>query len=383
MAVSNINYHRKNRKLSPHTALTLNSAAVFIEALATAGYQLSMPADPVNAVFLGYSYRRLAVIGLVLAAAAIMFMLTLKARRDAKWATTIVDRVTHNNSIFRVITITLGILSLGGWILSWTPPYRFQPYDLIFKGLHPIIVLLTIAGFQSVILLIALKFGIQWGRIKNILISQKFILINSLLVFGAILITWLFTALTRIGLTPDIAYWNEAGVPVLSAQVLLAWLVGFGFFILLGSSDKKQPDAGSGQQESSGINIANRFARFDMLVFLIIWLIAGVIWVSEPQVRSFFAPGPYPPNNEFYPISDAAGYDIAAQFALIGQELDNGHHVDKPLYSTFLFFMHLLAGQDFNLLVILQTIILATLPAILYLIGKELHSRTAGIIISL
>ncbi|MEJ5201772.1 MAG: hypothetical protein WHV66_06015 [Anaerolineales bacterium] len=114
--------------------------------------------------------------------------------------------------------------------------------------------------------------------------------------------------------------------------------------------------------------------------FFLIWLTGAVLWVAEPQPPTFFAPGPYPPNEELYPFSDAATYDLSAQYALIGQKLGNGFHVDKPLYSTFLLGLHLVAGQDYSLLVNVQSAILAVLPALLYLLLRQLFNRPTGLL---
>ncbi len=58
------------------------------------------------------------------------------------------------------------------------------------------------------------------------------------------LCTWIFVFITRIGITPDKAYWNEAGVPILGFQVVISLIVGFslGIFLSLFSNDKHISD---------------------------------------------------------------------------------------------------------------------------------------------
>ncbi len=46
-------------------------------------------------------------------------------------------------------------------------------------------------------------------------------------------------------------------------------------------------------------------------------------------------------------------------------------------------FIHALAGQDYNQVILVQMIVLACFPAVLYLLGKEFGSRPAGIMLAL
>jgi len=70
-------------------------------------------------------------------------------------------------------------------------------------------------------------------------------------------------------------------------------------------------------------------------------------------------PAPLPPNYEVYPYSDAAEYDLQSQSALIGQGFNQGKSMDNPLYPVFLFFVHLLSGQNYTINMALQAAIFA------------------------
>ena len=76
--------------------------------------------------------------------------------------------------------------------------------------------------------------------------------------------------------------------------------------------------------------------------------------------------GPYPPNNEMYPFSDAVGYDRAAMNALIGEGLGSKIYIDKPIYVAFLAIIHMLVGNQINSVVGLQVALIALLPVMLY-----------------
>ncbi len=181
---------------------------------------------------------------------------------------------------------------------------------------------------------------------------------------------WGLIGVTRLGLKPDPLYWNQPGVPLLSGQVLLAWLVGV--ILILGGYSRRV----TGWLSRLKVN------RLDLIIFGAIWLAAAVLWTHVPFPGSFFAPGPYPPNQQLYPFSDAAKYDTDAQYALLGLGMNDSNYTDKPLYSTFLLLLHVVFGQRYDWIVLAQVIILAIFPALLYLLGKALHSRVAGILVA-
>jgi hypothetical protein len=186
---------------------------------------------------------------------------------------------------------------------------------------------------------------------------------------------WIFIAFTRIGLIPDIDFWNEAGVPVSGLQILLAFVfslvIGYFLFSRLG---KHQPLA----QKTTKKKLA-----LDLVIGLALWGLAAGIWLAEPMRQSFNAPRPSPPYYEFFPFSDSTAYDIGGQFVLIGQGINNDLLTDKPLYMFFLAILHWVGGQSQSVVIGYQVLVLAAFPVILYLLGKEIHSRGAGILIAL
>ena len=189
-----------------------------------------------------------------------------------------------------------------------------------------------------------------------------------LLVFLCI---WGFVAFTRIGITPDVAYWNEAGVPILGLQVLFSLVVslvaGFGISRFMSVEPK-----------------TNRKGRIlNVVIPLAIWVLAAGVWLAEPQIQSFNAPRPSPPTYEYYPFSDATSYDLGSQYVLIGQGINNNLLTDKPLYMLFLAMLHAVGGQSVRVVSSLQVLVLALFPVMLYLLGKEMHNQEAGFLIAL
>jgi hypothetical protein len=127
----------------------------------------------------------------------------------------------------------------------------------------------------------------------------------------------------------------------------------------------------------------NRFdwpRHADTLLFFAIWGISAFFWVSQPLQASFFFTPPMSPNLEFYPFADLEFFDQASQYALLGQGINNGFFFDRTLYIAFLVYLHTFFGQNYELLMNIQAGLFAILPAVIYLIAKNLHSRPAGLI---
>jgi 4-amino-4-deoxy-L-arabinose transferase-like glycosyltransferase len=67
---------------------------------------------------------------------------------------------------------------------------------------------------------------------------------------------------------------------------------------------------------------------------------------------------------------------------MIGNGFGNGIP-QRPLYIVFLTVLHVLAGQDYGNVIVLQTLIFAFFPVLLYLFGREFLGRPIGISIAL
>jgi hypothetical protein len=108
-----------------------------------------------------------------------------------------------------------------------------------------------------------------------------------------LLIVFLLIFFTRLGLTPDPAYWSEPGVPILGWGFAIA-LIG-GMFVLWFTSAADERSKRS----------------FDILLPVAIYLAAVVIWLSVPVSvlkNSFYMPID-PQTSQPYPYSDAGYYD--------------------------------------------------------------------------
>jgi hypothetical protein len=191
-----------------------------------------------------------------------------------------------------------------------------------------------------------------------------------LLASGLLLALAAFIFISRIGIRADL-YWKVAGIPLLPMQLYSA----VGCVLLYSLIVEKWLPARfpNSKLKPEWITAA---------IFVLIWVGAAFCWNSTPQARSVFATGPYPPSNVMYPHSDAAVHDSGAAMIEIGLPVNGGQFTDKPAYMFFLGIIHLLVGDDIQRIVLVQVMFLALLPAILFLLGRELHSPKAGLLLA-
>jgi hypothetical protein len=334
---------------------------------ALAFYILSaVPSAAENAVIAGYSASRL----LLLAGAALPLFVFGSILVATGLSATRLDRVTSFTDALltekwkRISVIAVSsLLSIVGIILLITPPARLGDFASFAERLAPLVHLGGLLGVQTLLgqfLWRGGKFHFQnlhqWKPIFTVVII--------LLALAAVVAVW--AAWSGIGLKPEKYGWHRPGTPIPFSQVLIALFVSALFMFF---KDRIK-------------NISPSF-KFEALIFLSLWLAAFLIWQAEPMRRqSYFTPAPTPPNFESYPYSDAGFYDTLSQNILIGQ----GRTLEvilRPLYIFFLTALHLISGQDYNLILTLQTMTLALMPPLAFLLVSRMGSQWAGILSAL
>ncbi len=348
-----------------HSAYTLAvySLLVSVSAFVTGLAFILNPSDPDNNIFLGFSMQSLVLIGGVLFAGIVMAGGVVRAYKDQAWAAQVGQGLFGSTDSIQRTWILLGS---GLIVLSLMPQYRFGDFQGYFARLHPLIIWLAFISW--------LTFGVIWVEyrgfpkliLSSFLHAHKKALGVALISMTIFALVWVFIAWTGLGTRVSEDYWYGSGVPILGLQVLLAFAIGIGVFLL--------------EKSLSGIRLP---AFLDLLIFALVWGVAAFLWAHEPLQPSYFVPHPYPPNYEYYPYSDAASnFDILSQFALIGQGYNNGFFFERALYVGFLLLLHVLVGQEYAQVVTLQAVIFAVLPGILYLLGKAIHRRSFGVILA-
>lgn len=251
-------------------------------------------------------------------------------------------------------------LTLLGWLAFFLPGYWWGEYAAYYERFRPLLVWLGLIGLQTLIVL-ALRRGLQLRQLGTALKKDGFIWRIAAIVLVVSLLVWGTARLTGLGIESD-RYWNEAGVPVLGVQVLISIAVAMVAARLLGRVQRGWAEA---------------------LLMLLLWGLAVLLWAREPLTRTYFTPGPYYPDLTFYPFSDAAYYDAGGQYILLGKLIDNNYWVDKPLYMLFLGLLRAIGGQSYEKTILLQVMVLALQPVLIYLLGRDLHSRPAGVMAAL
>ncbi|HRQ23708.1 MAG TPA: hypothetical protein PLF42_09815, partial [Anaerolineales bacterium] len=338
---------------NPASRLPAFAAFLTLGAAVTLLLNLASPSDPKNAVFLGYSLERILLGGGLLALTFALLFLTWRLVRQPELSLRLWHVLTdHGRVSDAAFWLSLGVFVLL-LIILLTPSYRLAGNLSEYAArLHSVVVWLAVSGGVAALMILL---GRRDEALNAILLANRTAIKIGLLLFGFFLLVWALVALTGIGIRDHEDYWYGAGVPVLGLQILFSLVVGVVFLWV-------KPKSGR---------------RFDLLVFLLIWGASAWLWARQPLSTNYFFPDTA--NNPVYPYSDSALFDTGSQFALIGEGLFNGEYFDRAAYSAFLTLLHALAGQDVDQLMNLQAIVFAILPSIVYLIGRELHSRALGV----
>ena len=266
----------------------------------------------------------------------------------------LLDRATRPVTLFACVLFTL-LFGLLLFLLRYLHPEALSTY----VRLSPLLWYLAVLSIQLFVYLLFLSRGFH----PEALAANKSVIPPALAAFGLLLVVLLVIAFTRLGLTPDPAYWGEPGVAILGWGFLLALIGGVCVLWLTFSAR------------------GNSLHRY---LPLAIYLIAVIVWLSIPAevlTNSFYMPI-NPPTFQPFPYSDAGYYDQMAQSLLIGHPYE-GQIPTRPLYIFLLTVLHLLFGENYRNIIVGQTLALATIPVLFYVLGKKLHSQVAGALIAL
>lgn len=168
--------------------------------------------------------------------------------------------------------------------------------------------------------------------------------------------------LTGLGITPGNESWYESAIPILPAQLWSAALIVYAALRLTVSHP----------QLAQIKKVPNPF------IFVLIWALAALAFCWLPTRDHYFAPGPYPPQQQFYPYSDAIFIDFEARTAINGHGFNFGGTVQKPFATYLTYLIQLIIGTDTNRLQLIQSAIFAVVPALLYLFASDLAGKRAG-----
>jgi 4-amino-4-deoxy-L-arabinose transferase-like glycosyltransferase len=326
----------------------------------------NLPSDRGNAVIPGLSATRLAgIIIFLLFIAGFGLLAYLTLRKHDRLLTWLNDLLTSPSGDLVIVLSLVVAFATPVVLLILTGLSRVgevQQYKAYTARLAPFLV----PAFFSAIELIA---WIAYHRRETLttITSRPIDLYRRLgIVWAALGVLAVFTAVTGLGLIPDNAGdWGYPGVPLLEWQVILASLVAVLIMIL----------------ETRKLIPNHRHTDFWISVF--VWLLAVSLWLGQPIIPGFSATAPRAPNHEIYPFIDAQVYDEFAQSILIGNGMKGTELPPKPLYVVILALFHLIVGQEYERVIALQTAVLAFFPVVLYLLGKDFFGRPLGLAVAL
>ncbi len=338
----------------------------------------NMPASSGKIVLLGFSPGRLVLILCVTVLIVLFIWLLIKSFRDIDWLDSLIIRLTRwlgNKNHWGITIILLALIVIGGAFFTLLGFDINEPYSkAYFIRLQPLIFWLIGLSVESLIALSILRNLADHAKLK----PPSKILGTTLIVLGVCLLIWIWVAWTRIGIESETVGWNYLGAPLISTQVIIAWVIGFTILLL-------SPSIQIWLSKLRGRFFrGDPFFSFDVIFSLLIWLTAFILWNTISLTPSWFVSPPRPPNHELYPNSDAILYDTTAQSVLVGEGFKSWgtHYASRPMYAMFLAILHTLGGLEYEPIIFMQVAVLAIFPVLMFWIARLLHSRLAGVIVA-
>ncbi len=284
-----------------------------------------------------------------------------------RWLAQATPKLTRP-AVYWTLVIVLSILSLLGLYLLplfaqvFAQVSVFRIYHLIF----PFLLWAVLLIMQTLVALRLLRHGTSFSGFAAY--HRMFVVWG---IAGLFLLA--LALIVKYAVTPDFVGWGAPGVIMLGSQVLLALALAIGLLalILLAIKGLRRLFP-PGERIQPGLLI-------DIAVVLLLWAASVWQWSSQPLRPTWFNPRPVEPNMEYYPYSDSVAYDVSAQRLLMGAGFEP--EVIRPVYSGFLALAQAVSGIDYHSVANWQVVVLALIPALLYLLARMLHHRLSGLLL--
>jgi hypothetical protein len=323
---------------------------------------LSIPTDPKNAFIGNYSLNRFF---LLITITAILFCnIFLLLKRNT--FTELINRFSRIQEFSQILTIlgyTSGFLL---WFTLFYPDNRFGDAAAAVVRIKPLILWLELIGIQAYLCFLFFMNRWEYSGFKFMPFLSRKNLLRLIIII-----------LAGIGLVVYLNYqhFDEAANPYsfppsapISPLQLFGCIVLLVFILLL-------------QHRYRDSEIS--YTKWLWFIFLIIWLSTAIIWNQTNLPCTDDRPGPYPPNYECYPQTDDAVYSIGSHYTSLGEGIYNHWLTDKPLYMLFLAVGQLIFGQRISQYIFFQIILLALIPALLFLYAAKFTRFPTGIFLSI
>ena len=286
-----------------------------IEGIAVIATLLSIPSDPKNAFYFGYSKRRLIMLGGVLAALLFLAVLLI----DRRLRTRITGWLTPAAPLEKTLPWVGGLTMLFLWLTIWVPAYRLEEWASSFTRLQPLLIWVELMVVQGVLAFwVNREPGKLQSGLRNIQVSRKYLLTGGILT-GLTILVFIILVQTKDNFSTKQLFFPP-GAPLSGLQVILAWAA----IILLFRLEQRTLSRTPTRKWSTA------------LFFLLLWAVTFIIWSAIPLPCTDDRPGPYPPNGICYPDINDAVYSIGSHYITLGEGVYNHWLTDKPLYMAFL-----------------------------------------------
>jgi hypothetical protein len=334
----------------PQSILIFYGNFIAIAAVSVLVNMLLSPSESGSALAFGLSAPRLLMAVGLFAAFILFSRLALKAFREPIWAENFLAQWFGGGGLSQRLLWLSGISFILSWIGCFLPTYRLGVLVNYWVRVQPVISFILFAGLVTLVVFLVVRVK-RW----NFAAFRPGVL---LFVFSLIMLGNLLYS--KFGIISSEDFWYGTGIPILTSQLLVVVISGI-LFLQIGSTWTSK--------------------RSDLLTCVLLYILTAWLWVREPLQKSFLMIGPYWPNRVLYPFADAAVFDTASQFSLIGQKIFifNTFFFERPLYLSFLTYLHVVFGQDYLLLMAIQAVIFAILPVLIYLIGRSMNMRAVGV----
>ncbi|MBR6089653.1 MAG: hypothetical protein IKP86_06955, partial [Anaerolineaceae bacterium] len=307
-----------------------------------------------HSVFLGYSLSRLVMMGAALAVCAAGITGTVDS--SGKIASYLLQ-ISKKNTWKTVLTVLFLIVSLAWILCGFLSDEKILPYYLRARPLLYLGMFLTGSGAL-------LLFGL--GSSSNAVgPEQTSIRRKAVVYFLVFCVVYLFIRLTGIGIVPDEMDWQPTGMGLQYWELWLSLWIALALSLLLRAAGAEK-----------------RPVLSTVILFILIWGAAAVLWISLPSMEvldhSYFmeitAPDYLP-----FPASDSAYYGLWAESILAGFGFKSTI-ASRPFLIVSLAFFEKITGGNVLRMTDCITLTLALIPALMFLLGKRLHSYGAGIL---
>ena len=332
-----------------------------LQSLALLFFLLFDISESKNNFFLWYSKQRLVLILVFFLITAILigfFMIQSRAKEKINRILT-----TFVNGKYLAVLVIFFSFILFSIVILYSIPKNLIQYEYLvyYDRLQPVLLFIS---FSIIEIIIALYL---YRNHESIHLNLKTVIKSRVsLIFILTFLFFLVIVVTGLGNQPDPLSWRQLGSPLLTWQIIFSVFIGLIYGIF-----------------ESKFEILKKPKYVDLILVLGIFIIAVSSWLSLPLQKAYTAPLVRPPNMEVYPYSDALFYSLSAESVLSGYGIYGSTVVPRPLFITELVYIFALASGDYTRIIALQTLVLALIPILLFLIGKNLYGKSLGISLAL